>query len=138
MKTFHIEVLSPQRTLYIGDCLSLVVPASDGSVGIMAGRAPMTAAMPAGEIKFTKPDGERVICAVTNGLVSVSRKGVKVLCESIALPGEIDTEKENKTLAEAELKIRSVQAHKDYIATRLAIIEAKNKLKIKKHVSVND
>ena len=41
-------------------------------------------------------------------------------------------------IRKAELKIRSVQAHKDYIATRLAIIEAKNKLKVKKHVSVND
>ena len=46
-KPFHLEILSPERRFYTGPCLSLVVPISDGMLGIMAGRAPLTAAITA-------------------------------------------------------------------------------------------
>ena len=44
MKTFHLEILSPERSFYRGACVSLIVPISDGMIGIQAGRAPLTAA----------------------------------------------------------------------------------------------
>ena len=37
LKPFHLEILSPERSFYRGDCLSLVVPISDGMLGIQAG-----------------------------------------------------------------------------------------------------
>ena len=44
-KAFHLEILSPERTFYNGDCVSLMVPISDGMLGIMAGHTPLTAAI---------------------------------------------------------------------------------------------
>ena len=59
-KAFHLEILSPERTFYNGDCVSLMVPISDGMLGIMAGHTPLTAAIVDGEVTFVKPDGTRV------------------------------------------------------------------------------
>ena len=48
-KAFHLEILSPERTFYNGDCVTLMVPISDGMLGIMAGHTPLTAAIVDGE-----------------------------------------------------------------------------------------
>ncbi len=55
---FHLEILSPDRAFYVGDCLSLVIPISDGMLGIMAHHTPITAAIVDGEVTFTTPGGE--------------------------------------------------------------------------------
>ena len=53
MTTFHLEILSPERTFYNGDCISLVVPISDGMLGVQANHTPLTAAISDGEAVFT-------------------------------------------------------------------------------------
>ena len=73
MTPFHLQILAPERAFYDGDCVSLVVPISDGMLGIMAGRAPLTAALKDGEVIFTLPDGTRRSCAVTRGMLDISR-----------------------------------------------------------------
>ena len=90
MRSFPLAILSPERAFFVGDCVSLVIPISDGMLGIMAGHTPLTAAIRDGEVAYTLPDGRREICAVTRGLVSVSAAGVRLLCESALAPDEID------------------------------------------------
>ena len=133
MNTFHIELLSPERAFYIGECVSLVIETSDGKVGIMANRAPMTASLPDGELYFTKPDGEKTVCAISRGMVSVDKNVVKVLCESILLPEEIDAETERRKLLDAQLRNKEAKSHMDYVVTKLAVADAMNKLRVKKH-----
>ena len=36
MRTFHLEILNPERVFYRGDCVSLIVPNSEGMLGEMA------------------------------------------------------------------------------------------------------
>lgn len=133
MNTFYLEILSPERQFYKGDCLSLVIPISDGLIGIMANHSPLTAAINDGELTFTKPDGEKTVCSVTNGMVDVSNNTVKVLCESILLPDEIDEEKEKRDAEEALLQLKNKQGHKDYVLSKLALAKAVNNLRVKQH-----
>ena len=133
MNTFHLEILSPERQFYRGECLSLVIPISDGLIGIMANHSPLTAAIQDGELTFTKPSGEKTVCAVTNGMVDVSDNVVKVLCESVILPEEIDEEKERRSKDEALLQLKNKQGHKDYVLSKLALAKAVNNLRVKQH-----
>ncbi len=131
MKAFHLDILSPERTFYSGDCVSLVVPISDGMLGIMAGRAPLTAAILDGEVVFTLPDGTRRYCAVADGMVDVSGN-VRVLCESALAPEEIDEAMERRAMEEARLALAERMAYKDYLMAELAFAEAFNKLRVKR------
>ena len=133
MKSFHLEILSPERAFYIGDCLSLTVPVSDGMLGIMANHTPLTAAVFEGEISFVKPDGERIICAVSPGMVDVASNTVKLLCESVLLPEEIDEEKERRKAEEAQMSLHQKQGHRDYLLSQLAFAHAINNLRVKQH-----
>ncbi len=132
MKTFHLEILSPERSFYTGECLSLVVPISDGMLGIMAGRAPLTAAIADGEVLFTLPDGTRRVCAVAAGMVDVSSTDARILCESALAPEEIDAETERRALEEARLALAERMAYKDYLLSQLAFARAFNNLRVKR------
>ena len=132
MKTFHLEILSPNRAFYSGDCVSLVVPISDGMLGIMAGRAPLTAAITDGEVLFTLPDGSRRVCAVAAGMVDVSQADVRILCESAMAPEEIDEAMEQRALEEARLAMAERLAYKDYMLSQLAFARAFNNLRVKR------
>ena len=131
MKPFHLEILSPERSFYTGDCVSLIVPISDGMLGIQADRAPLTAAITDGEVRFTLPDGTRRVCAVADGMVDVSGD-VRILCESALAPEEIDAEEERRTLEEARLALAERMAYKDYMLSQLAFARAFNNLRVKR------
>ena len=131
MNTFYLEILSPERTFYAGECLSLTVPVSDGILGIMAHHTPLSAAIEDGEITFTKPDGEKVRCAAMLGMVDVADNKVQVLCESVLLPEEIDEEAERRAAAEAAHALKNQQSQKEYILWQLSFNKALNRLKIK-------
>ena len=133
MTPFHLEILTPERPFYRGECLSLTVPLEDGMLGILADHTPLTAALPDGELTFTKPDGEKVICAVTTGMINVDRREVRVLCGAALLPGEIDGEAERRAIDEAELSLRRKQSRRDYMMSKLAIAKSINKLRVKDH-----
>ena len=92
MNTFHLEILTPERAFYQGECVSLIVPITDGMLGIMANREPITASITSGEAYYTTPDGKKTLFSVAGGLIDVSNNHVRVLCEEALLPNEIDEE----------------------------------------------
>ena len=58
-KPFQLEILTPERAFYRGECISVIVPVSDGMLGIMANHTPMTAAITDGEVVFTQQNSLR-------------------------------------------------------------------------------
>lgn len=137
MKTFRLEAMSPDRDFYSGECASLTVPLHDGSYGIMAGHAPLTAAVVPGEATIVAPSGKRIVCAVSQGIVDAGRNGVRLLCESILLPEEIDEEAEIREAEAAAEDMKGKQSYKDYMLSQLMLAKALNNLRVKKREMPN-
>ena len=135
MKAFRLSVLTPERDFYTGDCVSLTVPLADGSYGIMASHSPLIAAIVPGQISFTKPDGERVVCAVSSGMVDAGKSGVRVLCETVLLPEEIDEEKQRQAEEAAAAELSGGKSYKDYMISEIMFAKAVNELRAKKHAA---
>lgn len=138
MKSFHLELLSPERAFYSGDCVSLIVPVCDGLLGIMANHSPLTAAIFDGQLSFTKPDGETVICAVTRGLLNVTSDGATALCGEILLPEEIDVDREKHFIEKAEARLEQYQIHRDYVMSKLSLADARSNLQVKRNASLRN
>ncbi len=132
MDVFYLEILSPERTFYEGECRLLTVPIADGMIGIMAHHTPLTTAIMDGEIHFETPDGERVVCAVTRGMAAVADNRVQVLCESALYLDEIDEERERRQVELAQQEMKRKQSEKDYKLWQLSFNQAMNRLKVKK------
>ncbi len=133
MNTFHLEILTPERAFYTGECLSMIIPISDGMIGIMANHSPLSAAIPEGQITFTKPDGEKIICAVESGMVDVADNRAILLCESALSPDEIDEEAERRALTKSQMEMKKQQSKKDYMLWKLSFDKSVNRLKIKRN-----
>lgn len=138
MTAFHLDILSPERPFYSGECVSLVVPISDGMLGIMAHHTPLTAAIMDGELIFTLPDGTRRHCAVTRGILDISGNEARILSESALSPEEIDEEAERLAMQDAMLELSEKKGREDYILSQLAFARAFNNLKVKQHNAVRE
>ena len=133
MKRFHLDIMSPDRPFFSGECVSAVIPLDDGAYGIMAGHEPLTAAVVPGEISFQTPDGERITCAVSQGMVSIGDEGVKILCETVLLPDEIDEEKERREAESAAENMKGQQSYRDFMLSQITFARAISNLRVKKH-----
>lgn len=131
MDTFYLEILSPTRTFYAGECVSLSMPISDGMIGIMAHHTDLCAVIEDGEINFTLPNGEKITCATTRGMVDFTNNRAQILCETALYPDEIDEEEEANLLEEAKLELNKKQGEKEYALWQLSLNKAVNHLKVK-------
>ncbi len=132
MKAFHLEILTPEKAFYVGECVSLMIPVNDGLLGIMAGHSPVTAAIHDGCVNFTLENGDKIYCAVSRGILNVDKTGARLLCDYAVSPENIDEEAERLEIEEAEIALREKQSHVDYITSQLTLAKAVNNLKIKR------
>lgn len=132
MKRFDLEILTPERVFYRGECVSLVVPIADGMLGIMANRAPITASIPGGEACLTDPSGEYRLFSLSAGMVDVEQNRVKVLCEYAFWPEEIDEQRAQQALDEARRQLRQKQSRRDHALALRAMTDALGDLRVKK------
>ncbi len=133
MKTFYLEILAPERTLYRGPCESLIIPVDDGQMGILAGHSRMIADIVPGEIAYTVPGEGKKIAAVTSGMINVSGDTVRVLTDTALFPDEIDEEREKRDAEEARAQLNRKQSNRDYLLSQLTFARAVNNLRVKKH-----
>ena len=99
MKEFKLSILEGDSTFYDGPCESLIFPATDGQVGILADHTNTISAVEAGTIMYRTPDGEEFHAAVSQGIIKIEDNEVLMLVNSAERPDEID---ENRARYEAE------------------------------------
>ena len=138
MEIFHLEILSPERPFYKGDCISLVVPVTDGMMGIMANHEPMTAAILDGELHFTLPDGESKVCVVSRGMLDISKNDARILCDSALAPDEVDEALEKQAQTDALITEQEAEGLRDYRRTQLAFAKAINTMKSRQKKEIKD
>lgn len=131
MKSFPFTFLEADRTFYEGECLSLQIPATDGSYGIMANHTNLICALIPGELKFKTADGEEKVASVSSGLCKVENGEVLVFTESAEAPHEIDERRAQRDAAEAKeemLRRRSIQSYRVAQARMARVL---NRIKVK-------
>ena len=137
MNTFQLEILTPERVFYRGACQSLIVPITDGMLGVMANREPIMASLTSGEAYYTDPEGNKILFSIAGGMIDVQNNTVKVLCEYALLPEEIDEEQARREAEEARSELHRQQSKRDYLLSKIMLTNAINKLKIKQKQSIN-
>ncbi len=131
MKTFELSIFAMDRPFFKGDCVSLILPVSDGMIGIQANHPPTTAAVVPGIVTFTLPDGTVRECVVSRGLFDISKNDPRLLCESVKSPDDIEDEEMRRMIDAAALDDEEKKGRQDYIASQIAFAQAFNKLKSK-------
>ena len=131
MNSFSLHILAAERNFYEGDCLSLVVPLTDGSYGIQSNHRNMVAAIVPGVLEYSLPNEERVVTCVSQGILIVADNDVKVLVDTIETPEEIDDNRARLAAEEAKEALLQKKSIQEYKSAQMRIAREMNRLKVK-------
>lgn len=131
MNTFSLHILAAERSFYEGDCISLVVPLTDGLYGIQSKHRNMVAAIVPGIMEYSLPNEERVEACVSQGILIVADNDVKVLVDTVETPDEIDENRARLAAEEAKEALLQKQSIQEYKSAQMRIAREMNRLKVK-------
>ncbi|HTS40609.1 MAG TPA: F0F1 ATP synthase subunit epsilon [Xanthobacteraceae bacterium] len=88
MATFHFELASPERLVFSGEVEHVVVPGSEGELGVLAQHAPLVASLRPGILKILGASEQRFV--VRGGFAEVNPDGLTVLADFAAPIDQVD------------------------------------------------
>ena len=84
---FHVNITAPDRLVYDADISSLVVPAENGYLGVLAHHAPIIAQLKPGVIKVRDSHDEITNFNLkTGGFLEFSENRATLMLDSLELP----------------------------------------------------
>jgi F-type H+-transporting ATPase subunit epsilon len=104
MATFHFDLVSPEKLAFSGEVDQVDVPGAEGDFGVLAGHAPVVAAIRPGILTVTTGGTHQKII-VLGGLAEVSDKGLTVLADVATSLDELDKAKFADQISEMEAKL---------------------------------
>jgi F-type H+-transporting ATPase subunit epsilon len=76
-----LEIITPDKKLFEGSVKSIVVPGTEGQLGILNNHAPMIASLKKGTVKVTDEQSQVQKFDIKGGVVEVLKNNVIVLAE---------------------------------------------------------
>ncbi|MDF0584843.1 F0F1 ATP synthase subunit epsilon [Bradyrhizobium yuanmingense] len=105
MATFHFDLVSPEKLAFSGEVDQVDIPGAEGDFGVLAGHAPVVAAVRPGILTVTT-GGRHEKIIVLGGLAEVSEKGLTVLADVATSLDELDRVQFAETIAEMEENLK--------------------------------
>lgn len=119
----RLEIVTPEKLAYRDDVDAVVLPGSEGELGILPHHAPLISTLGMGELRIRKGGSEEVY-AVLGGFVQVRSDKVIVLAETADLASEIDLEKAGEARRGAERALEIGLVEEADLATARAALQA--------------
>jgi F-type H+-transporting ATPase subunit epsilon len=121
----NLEIVSPERLLLSQPVDMVVIPASEGDMGVLEGHAPMIVMLRGGVIALY--EGERITdqMFVAGGFAEVTPERCTVLANEVIPVAELDRAEGERRLAEADAALAEVDAS-DVVGEELALERAQS------------
>ncbi len=123
--TFKFELVTPERMLLSEDAAQVVVPGVEGEFTVLAGHAPVIAALRPGVVNATLADARTIRVFVKGGFAEVDADRLIVLAERAADVADLDTAGIAAELQTAEAELAAATSD----AARLAATSAVQSLR---------
>ena len=89
MATLRLEIVTPEAKAYSEDVDMVVVPGTEGELGILPQHVPLLTSIKPGELRVLK-DGRETFLAVGEGFVEITQERVVVLTDMALEDTQID------------------------------------------------
>lgn len=130
MSRFSLSIVAADKIFYNGKCHSIVVPALDGEVQIMAHHEEMVIATQEGEVRFRVEENAPWRYAVMGiGFVHVSHNRVTMLTDTAERPEDIDRVRAEQAMERAKEQLRQKQSIQEYRISKASLVRATLRLK---------
>lgn len=106
-----LEIVTPEARVYSDTIDTVVIPTTEGEVGILPGHIPLLAQVENGELRVTK-GSETLLLAVSGGFAEVEGDRVHILAEHAITEEKIDEKAVEDAMRRAEKQLQDA-AHLD-------------------------
>ncbi|MDW7675510.1 MAG: F0F1 ATP synthase subunit epsilon [Bacillota bacterium] len=123
-----MEIVTPERKVFSEEVEALVVPATEGYLGVLPNHAPMITGLEIGVVKYTQANQEKNL-AISGGFMEVIDNKVIILADTAELSGEINVLRAQEAKARAEKRLQDKSALVDQIRAQQALHRAVARLR---------
>lgn len=82
MKTFTLEIRTPEKKLFNGQVTAITVRAVDGELGVLANHVSLATVLDVGRINYLAENGEKGGIDSGGGFLLIDDGAATILCES--------------------------------------------------------
>lgn len=132
--SFKLEVITPIREFYKTDAQAVTVVCLDGEITVLAGHAPMVAALTVSELKI-KENGVWRSAFQSEGFIVVRSDKVMIFAQTCEWPEEIDVARAEEAMKRATEKLRQKQSIFESRHTGISLTRAMTRLKISRNLN---
>ena len=129
MSSIAVDIMTPERLVLQTQAESIVVPASDGELGILPHHAPLLAELQPGQIRL-RNGGNVELFAVSGGFVEVENNRVAIFAETAEMAQEIDAERARQAAERAKAALKIAKSDIDLAMAEAALQRALVRLRI--------
>ena len=130
MRTFHLEIVTPDGLEYEGEAESLLVHTTEGDAEILCGHMDYIATIDVGRVRVIEAGGNSRLASCSGGFLSVTKESVRLVAVTFEFAEDID---EKRALAAKERAERAIANAKDRRAKHIAeakLARALNRIQI--------
>ncbi len=129
MSVFHLEVVTPERTVLDTEVEAVLLPAKGGLLGIWANHAPVIAALEIGVVQYGPKNGTKERLAVSGGFTEMDGQTLRIFANTAETADEIDVMRAKQAKERAERRLTDQQEDWDFQRTQVALQKAVARLR---------
>jgi F-type H+-transporting ATPase subunit epsilon len=129
MRSFHLEIVTPDGSEFSGEVESLLVRTDDGDVEILAGHAEYLATVATGRARI-RIDGQEKIAAVSGGFLSVDKSSVKLVATTFEFSEDIDINRARLAKENAEAALSRAKNDRDFLVAKAKLQRAASRISV--------
>ena len=131
-ESLSLDIVTPEKRLVSMDVSEVVLPGSEGSLGVLPGHAPLLTSLAVGELVYRRGNARHYV-AVAWGFVEVLPDRVSVLAEIAERGEEIDRERAERARDRALGRLKSRDAETDFKRAQVALQKALIRIQVLTH-----
>ncbi len=124
MAMVHVDIVSAEKALFSGEAKMVILPGSQGELGIMPQHAPLLTSLKPGVITLIMEDDSEEFLYVAGGMLEVQPDKVTVLADVAERGENLDLERAEQARKDAEQALQSGVTGVSYAAAQAELAQA--------------
>jgi len=133
-KSFHVEIVTPQKMVFDGEATLVAVPGVVAPFQVLVNHAPILTQLEVGTIRLEHEGGTETVYATSGGFIEHNHNRMTIIAETIEPVEQIDPDRAQRARERALERIQAARvshdARIDLARAEAALARALNRLHI--------
>lgn len=128
---FRLNIVTPEEQTFSDEVDGVVIPGSEGELGVLEAHAPLVTTLLPGELRYSKGGVEESL-AVGEGVVEVTRDSVSILTDLAVTTHDIDEAAVEEALQRAQDALAEKMSDEEIATVEASIQKSLAQLHVKR------